>query len=133
MKGRDDALANLERTPGAAHRLRERARPAADAKAPRLRVDSHFGPAHPARFRADGAGTGTVVDWKGGPGQGQGTAVSGTRRHRAASVGTVGPKAHRGGAGLRALLARREDERASRRGGEGRRGPRAGWARRDVG
>jgi hypothetical protein len=58
MKGRDDALANLERASGAALRLRERARPAADATAPRLRVDSHFWPAHPARFRADGADTG---------------------------------------------------------------------------
>src|SRR5690242_11620758 len=114
MKGRDDALANLERTPVAAHRLHERARPAADATAPRLRVDSHFGPAHPARFRADGAGTGTVVDWKGGPGQGQGTAVSGARGPGTASVGTVVPQAHRSGTGVRALLPRREDKRASR-------------------
>ena len=41
--------------------MRERAHSAVDATAPRLRVASPFGPAHPARFRADGADTGTVV------------------------------------------------------------------------
>jgi hypothetical protein len=113
--------------------LRERARPAVDATAPCLRVDAHLRPAYPARFRADGADTGTVVDWKGGLGQGQGTALSGTPRHRAASMGTVEPQAHCGGTGLRALLARRESERASRRGGEGSRGHRAGGTRQDAG
>ncbi|HZH74908.1 MAG TPA: hypothetical protein VEY88_02675, partial [Archangium sp.] len=113
--------------------LREHARPAVNATAPCLRVGSHLGPAHPARFRADGADTRTVVDWKAGPGQGQGTAISGTPRHRAASVGTVGPQAHRSGTGLRALLARRESEWASRRGGEGGGGRHAGGTCKDAG
>jgi hypothetical protein len=74
--GCSHAFPRVHRASALCLRLRERAPPAVDATAPRLRPDSSFGPQHPARLRAEGAGAATVADWKGGPGPGQGAVVS---------------------------------------------------------